>query len=156
MTAAIAIVWQRKAIVAQRARGRTGPHTRPVIHLEQPMNLDRDAPADAGFWHWAVYNIPASAVGLAQGAGNRRPRCPRRRSSVRRRPGRSCGRWAIPTLSAYSGQTLWSFAAGSSVNAGAVVVDGVVYWGSGYGRLASVFPGSTGNNKFYAFSHRGR
>jgi len=59
-------------------------------------------------------------------------------------------------LSAYSGQTLWSFAAGSSVNAGAVVVDGVVYWGSGYGRLASVFPGSTGNNKFYAFSHRGR
>lgn len=53
-------------------------------------------------------------------------------------------------LSAASGQTLWTFAAGSSVNAGASIVNGVVYWGSGYSQLG--IPGYTGNNKFYAFS----
>ena len=41
------------------------------------------------------------------------------------------------------------FAAGSSVNAGAVVSNGTVYWGSGYTNLG---PLGTGNNKFYAFS----
>jgi polyvinyl alcohol dehydrogenase (cytochrome) len=57
-------------------------------------------------------------------------------------------------LNAANGDTLWSFAAGSSVNAGATIVDGVVYWGSGYTHLN--FPGQTGNNKFYAFSKHGK
>jgi polyvinyl alcohol dehydrogenase (cytochrome) len=57
-------------------------------------------------------------------------------------------------LKADTGQILWSFAAGSSVNAGATIVDGIVYWGSGY--TAFGIPGFTGNNKFFAFSKSGK
>jgi polyvinyl alcohol dehydrogenase (cytochrome) len=57
-------------------------------------------------------------------------------------------------LNATDGATLWSFASGSSVNAGATIVNGVVYWGSGYAHLH--IPGFTGNKKFYAFSINGR
>jgi polyvinyl alcohol dehydrogenase (cytochrome) len=53
-------------------------------------------------------------------------------------------------LDASNGNIVWSFAAGSSVNAGATIVQETVYWGSGYTRLG--IPGYTGNNKFYAFS----
>ncbi len=59
-------------------------------------------------------------------------------------------------LDAATGQTLWSFASGVSVNAGATVVNGVVYWGSGYVHLG--FPGMTGSlttGKFFAFTKNG-
>ncbi len=53
-------------------------------------------------------------------------------------------------LDAATGLQLWSFPAGASVNAGATVVNGTVFWGSGYAHLG--IPPYTGNNKFYAFS----
>ena len=56
-------------------------------------------------------------------------------------------------LDASSGRTLWSYAAGSSVVAGATISGDSVYWGSGYSHLP--LPGFTGNNKFYAFSRNG-
>jgi len=55
---------------------------------------------------------------------------------------------------ASSGHTLWGYTSGSSVNAGATIANGVVYWGSGYAHLG--IPGYTGNNKFYAFSINGQ
>src|SRR5258705_3913079 len=51
-------------------------------------------------------------------------------------------------LDAATGEILWRFGAGGSVNAAPAVVDGTVYWGSGYAR--SGVEGS-GNNRFYAF-----
>jgi polyvinyl alcohol dehydrogenase (cytochrome) len=62
----------------------------------------------------------------------------------------SAGQPSMLALDSATGQVLWEFAAGSSVNAGATVVGGSVYWGSGYAHLG--IPGYTGNNKFYAFS----
>jgi polyvinyl alcohol dehydrogenase (cytochrome) len=57
-------------------------------------------------------------------------------------------------LNAGTGDILWSYAAGSSVIAGASIVDGSVYWGAGYTNLG--LPGMTGNTKFYAFSLGGK
>ena len=56
-------------------------------------------------------------------------------------------------LDAATGEILWRFGAGSSVNAAPAVVDGTVYWGSGYAR--SGVEGS-GNQRLYAFSIDGR
>jgi polyvinyl alcohol dehydrogenase (cytochrome) len=54
-------------------------------------------------------------------------------------------------LHAATGTVLWRFRPGGSVVAGAAVVDGTVYWGSGYART-----GGIGNNKFYALHIGGR
>jgi polyvinyl alcohol dehydrogenase (cytochrome) len=48
-------------------------------------------------------------------------------------------------LDAASGDILWSFASGGSVMSAPAVVDGTLYWGSGY-------PVGFDNDKFYAFS----
>ena len=50
-------------------------------------------------------------------------------------------------LDAKTGKILWNFNSGGSVVAGAAVVDGTVYWGSGYSRNLG-----QSNNKFYAFT----
>ncbi len=52
-------------------------------------------------------------------------------------------------LNAQSGKILWSFASGGSVIDGPSIVDGIVYWGSGYNI-------GTGNNKVYAFGLPGK
>jgi len=51
-------------------------------------------------------------------------------------------------LDAESGRTLWTFASGGSVVCGPAIVNGTVYWGSGYSRLGI----GTTNNKLYAFT----
>ena len=58
-------------------------------------------------------------------------------------------------LDASTGQILWSFSAGSSVNASPSIVDGTLFWGTGYGHLGPALPFSS-NNKLYAFSINGR
>ena len=55
-------------------------------------------------------------------------------------------------LDGKTGAILWRYAAGSSVNSGPAVVDGTVYWGSGYDRGGE----GNGNNKLFAFSLPGR
>jgi polyvinyl alcohol dehydrogenase (cytochrome) len=54
-------------------------------------------------------------------------------------------------LDTSNGEILWRFPAGGSIVGGPAVVDGSVYWGSGYART-----GGVGNNQFYAFSLGGR
>jgi polyvinyl alcohol dehydrogenase (cytochrome) len=53
--------------------------------------------------------------------------------------------YALDTI---TGTILWNFASGGSVVGGPSIVDGVVYWGSGYRSL----PPGIGNNKVYAFT----
>jgi polyvinyl alcohol dehydrogenase (cytochrome) len=53
--------------------------------------------------------------------------------------------YALDTM---TGKILWNFASGGTVIDGPSIVDGVVYWGSGY-RIG------TGNNKVYAFALAG-
>jgi len=56
----------------------------------------------------------------------------------------------VYALNGATGKIKWSFATGGSIGSGASIVNGMVYWGSGYGQFAS--SGTTGNNKVYAFS----
>ena len=58
-------------------------------------------------------------------------------------------------MDAATGNVLWSYAPGSSVIAGATLVQNTVYWGSGYAHFGPFFP-FTGNNKFFAFTPNGQ
>jgi len=57
---------------------------------------------------------------------------------------------------ARTGEIKWTFPSGGAVWSGAAIVDGTVYWGSGYDTLARGLPYDGSNNKFYAFSLNGR
>ena len=46
-------------------------------------------------------------------------------------------------LAAATGKILWSFASGGSVSGGAAIVDGSVYWGSGYCGTACLTGGTS-------------
>lgn len=60
-------------------------------------------------------------------------------------------------LDAKTGQIKWGFPSGGSVWSGAAIVDGSVYWGSGYSRTEFFgFGYNGGNNKLYGFSLAGR
>lgn len=50
-------------------------------------------------------------------------------------------------LHAETGEVLWDFVSGGSVISGAAIVNGMVYWGSGYAQFGS----GTENTTFYAF-----
>jgi polyvinyl alcohol dehydrogenase (cytochrome) len=52
---------------------------------------------------------------------------------------------------AATGKVLWSFDSGGSVVDGPSIVDGTLYWGSGYGEASPGMP----HNKLYAFSLTG-
>ena len=53
-------------------------------------------------------------------------------------------------LDATTGKILWNFASGGTVIDGPSIVDGTLYWGSGYRNIAG-----TGNNKVFAFGLAG-
>src|SRR5712672_751007 len=53
-------------------------------------------------------------------------------------------------INAKTGDILWNFASGGTVLDGPAIVDGVLYWGSGYRNIRG-----TGNNKVYAFTLAG-
>ena len=52
-------------------------------------------------------------------------------------------------LNAATGAVLWSYASGGSVIDAPSIVNGMLFWGSGYRRYSG--SGATGNNKVYAF-----
>ncbi len=54
-------------------------------------------------------------------------------------------------LDTTTGKILWNFASGGSVIDGPSIVDGTLYWGSGYRNI----PPGIGNNKVYAFTLAG-
>jgi Raf kinase inhibitor-like YbhB/YbcL family protein len=58
--------------------GCSGENVSPAVRWSNPPAgtqayaltvYDPDAPTGSGFWHWAVYNIPATTTELPQGAG---------------------------------------------------------------------------------------
>ena len=58
-------------------------------------------------------------------------------------------------MDARTGRIKWTFPSGGAVWSGAAIVNGVVYWGSGYDTRERELPYDGNNNKFYAFSLNG-
>ncbi|WP_263770558.1 YbhB/YbcL family Raf kinase inhibitor-like protein [Propionivibrio soli] len=59
--------------------GCQGSNTSPALQWKNPpvgtqsfavTVYDPDAPTGSGWWHWVVYDIPATAIGLDEGAGS--------------------------------------------------------------------------------------
>jgi polyvinyl alcohol dehydrogenase (cytochrome) len=63
-------------------------------------------------------------------------------------PGATAGRQTMFALDAASGAQLWSYPSGGSVNASPAIVDGALYWGSGFRNFGL----GDGNNQLYSFS----
>jgi polyvinyl alcohol dehydrogenase (cytochrome) len=59
-------------------------------------------------------------------------------------------------MDARTGEIKWTFPSGGAVWSGAAIVDGTVYWGSGYDTRARGLPYEGNSKKFYAFSLDGR
>jgi polyvinyl alcohol dehydrogenase (cytochrome) len=59
---------------------------------------------------------------------------------------------AMYALNAATGATLWKFQAPGSVNSAPAVVNGWLYWGTGYHNFRPSAPIGTASNMFYAFS----
>jgi polyvinyl alcohol dehydrogenase (cytochrome) len=62
-------------------------------------------------------------------------------------PGSSLGKPTMFALDARTGAQLWSFVSGGSVNASPAIVDGALYWGSGFSNLGL----GDGNRKLFSF-----
>lgn len=67
-------LWARSGIA-----GAGGEDRSPTLHWDGAPSgtrsfaltcFDPDAPTGSGWWHWAVYNIPAKVTSLPQDAGN--------------------------------------------------------------------------------------
>jgi outer membrane protein assembly factor BamB len=54
-------------------------------------------------------------------------------------------------LNASSGYTLWSFQAPGSVNNAPAIINGTLYWGTGYHNFPAGAPYGTASNEFYSF-----
>src|ERR1700690_645650 len=66
--------------------GCTGGNVSPELQWSNPPAgtqsfalhvYDPDAPSGSGFWHWAVYDIPPTATGMAPGAANSQATLPK-------------------------------------------------------------------------------
>src|SRR6476620_10493079 len=70
---------RRRERVSMRSNGGSGGNVSPALSWSHAppgtqsfalLMHDPDAPTGSGWWHWVVYNLPASTTSLAAGAGD--------------------------------------------------------------------------------------